>query len=251
MNRILVSILTVILYLFAQFAPTIANQLGLLPHHQNQLALMKQLIHIQLIIFIIVAIIILIMQWRVKNPLQLELGHKEPKRYIVPWVIAGLVIVLILQIIVNVISVFVLNSNPSSENTLKLMKIAKEMPIFILLIAIIGPLLEEFVFRKVIFGELYQFIKGTNTIRFIIASIISSSIFAIAHMDFSHFLAYFVMGIVFSAFYFYTKRLSIAIGIHMAQNALVALVQFTIPEKVMEESLKQTQFIHTLFALLF
>lgn len=244
MNRILVSVLTIVLYLLAQFAPAILNQLSLISHHQNQLELMKQLIHIQLIGFIIAAILILIMQIRVKNPLQFELPPKEPKRYIVPWILAGLAIVLIAQIIVNVISVFLLGSNPASENTMRLMKIAKQMPIFILLIAIIGPLLEEFVFRKVLFGELYQLLKGSKSLRFIIASIISSAIFAIAHMDFSHFLAYFIMGIIFSSFYFYTKRLSISIGIHMAQNGLVALVQFMIPEKVVEESLKNAQLIH-------
>lgn len=53
MNRILVSVLTIVLYLLAQFAPAILNQLGLISHHQNQLELMKQLIHIQLIGFII------------------------------------------------------------------------------------------------------------------------------------------------------------------------------------------------------
>lgn len=62
-------------------------------------------------------------------------------------------------------------------------------------------------------------------------------------MDFSHFLAYFVMGIIFSAFYIYTKRLSVSIGIHMAQNGLVALIQLMMPEKMIEEAVKQTQFI--------
>ncbi|UXU57999.1 CPBP family intramembrane metalloprotease [Staphylococcus agnetis] len=250
MNRILVSILTVVFYVIAQFAPAILNKLHLLPSTSHQLDQMKQLIHIQLIGFIIVAIVIIVMHWYVKNPLQLELGKREPKRYIIPWIIAGLGIVFITQIIVNVITVFVLGHQQASENTLRLMKIARQMPVFFLLITIIGPLLEEFVFRRVLFGELYQLLKGSKAIRFIIASVISSAIFAVAHMDFSHFLPYFVMGIIFSGFYCYTKRLSVAIGIHMAQNGIVALIQFSLPEKLVEESLKQTQFIHHMISLL-
>lgn len=250
MNRILVSVLTVALYLIAQFAPAILNKLNLLPSTTHQLDEMKQLIHIQLIGFVIVAILIIVMQVFVRNPLQLESGKKEPKRYIIPWILAGLGIVFIAQIIVNVISVFLLGNNHASENTLRLIKIARQMPIFFLLITFIGPLLEEFVFRKVLFGELFQIIKGSRAFRFIIASVISSTIFAVAHMDFSHFLPYFVMGIIFSGFYCYTKRLSVAIGIHMAQNGIVALIQFSLPEKLVEQSLKQTQFIYHLITLL-
>ncbi|PWZ86863.1 CPBP family intramembrane metalloprotease, partial [Staphylococcus pseudintermedius] len=38
-------------------------------------------------------------------------------------------------------------------------------------------------------------------------------------------------------------RLSVSIGIHMAQNGLVALIQLMMPEKMIEDAVKQTQFI--------
>ncbi|MBR7508527.1 CPBP family intramembrane metalloprotease, partial [Mycobacterium tuberculosis] len=81
-------------------------------------------------------------------------------------------------------------------------------PIFIVLISIVGPILEEYVFRKVIFGELYNFIKGSRVVSFIIASIVSSLIFALAHNDFKFIPVYFGMGVIFSLAYVYTKRIA-------------------------------------------
>ena len=52
--------------------------------------------------------------------------------------------------------------------------VAKQLPIFIILISVVGPILEEYVFRKVFFGELYDRIKGNRIIAFLIASIVSS-----------------------------------------------------------------------------
>lgn len=245
MKRFWVSLLTVVLYILAQISPYIARAVGWI-QTDNQAELLRQSITVQFTAFIIVAILIILLQFFVKNKLNFERGPKEKKRYVLPYILVGLVIVFIAQMIVNLISVQLFGANPASENTLRIMKIARQMPIFIVLIAIVGPLLEEFVFRKVLFGELYHAIKASRWVKFTIAATISSTVFAVVHMDFSHFLAYFVMGIIFSAFYIYTKRLSVSIGIHMAQNGLVALIQLMIPEKMIEEAVKQTQFIHLL-----
>ncbi|MGV3244398.1 intramembrane glutamic endopeptidase MroQ [Staphylococcus sp. 11261D007BR] len=242
MNRIVVSILTIVIYLLAQFLPSIALSTGLLSS-DNAVQLAKMSINIQVISFIVAAILIIILQYTIKNPMAFELQPKEEKRYIPIWIIAGLGVVFIAQIVINLLTTLVFGIDPASENTLELMKVARQMPVFIILIAIVGPILEEFVFRKVIFGEIYNAIKSSPAIKFLVASIVSSVIFSLAHMDFTHFLTYFVMGMVFAAFYIYTKRLSVAIGIHMAQNALVTVMQLLIPEKVFEEMLKETSFI--------
>ena len=77
------------------------------------------------------------------------------------------------------------------------MAIAKQLPVFILLISIVGPILEEYIFRKVIFGEIYNKIKGNRIVAFLIASIVSSILFAIAHNDIKFFFIYFGMGMLF------------------------------------------------------
>ena len=101
----------------------------------------------QVSIFIIAALLIIFMQATIKNPTQLEQGHKEPKRYIFAWVLLDF-IVMIYQIIISII-LFAINGSPQrSPNTERLMAIAKQMPIFIVLISIVGPILEEYVFVK-------------------------------------------------------------------------------------------------------
>ena len=88
-----------------------------------------------------------------------------------------------------------INGSPQkSPNTERLMVIAKQMPVFIILISIVGPILEEFVFRKVFFGEIYNAIKGPRVVSFLIASIVSSLIFALAHNDFKFIPMYFWYG---------------------------------------------------------
>ena len=47
-----------------------------------------------------------------------------------------------------------------SPNTERLMVIAKQMPVFIILISIVGPILEEFVFRKVFSEKYIMLLKG-------------------------------------------------------------------------------------------
>ncbi|AVQ33457.1 CPBP family intramembrane metalloprotease [Staphylococcus muscae] len=242
MNRIIVSILTVVIYITAQLSPRVALMAGWIDK-QSATEQLQQVTYIQVIVFIVAALLILFMQPFIKNPFAFELQRKEEKRYIVVWILVGLVIVFIAQIITNLISAQLLGVNPASENTMRIMRIARQMPILIILIAIVGPLLEEFVFRKVIFGEIYNAIKASPVVKFTIATTVSSTIFAVAHADLTHFAVYFVMGVIFSGFYIYTKRLSVAIGIHMAQNALVALIQFSIPEEVMQKAIEQAQFI--------
>ena len=71
-------------------------------------------------------------------------------------------------------------STTTKSNTQRIMAVAKQLPIFIILISVVGPILEEYVFRKVFFGELYDRIKGNRIIAFLIASIVSSFTFCIS-----------------------------------------------------------------------
>ncbi len=62
-------------------------------------------------------------------------------------------------------------------------------------------------------------------VSFIIASVVSSLIFALAHNDFKFIPVYFGMGVIFSLAYVYTKRIAVPIGIHMLMNGSVVLTQ--------------------------
>lgn len=136
----------------------------------------------------------------------------------VTWSILGVFMAYCAQIIAAMIEVNVLGIDPGSENTEMLMDVAKATPVFIIVISIIGPILEEIVFRKVIFGALY------TRFNFWIAGIASSVVFAAIHFDFSHILVYMAMGLTFAFLYVKTKRLIVPIIAHMTMNTIVVLI---------------------------
>jgi uncharacterized protein len=125
---------------------------------------------------------------------------------------------------------------PGSENTAFLSEIAKVAPIIIICIVIFAPLLEEIVFRRVIFGGLYQ---KTN---FIIAALISGLIFAAVHGELQHLLIYLAPGLVFSFVYYKTKRLITPMISHLLMNGLVVTIQLNY------EKLEQLQNMHQSFS---
>lgn len=224
MKRFWVAILTVLVYALAQFLPGILLRSGLFGE-KSGLELARFSIYLQVILFIVAAIIIILMHQWIKNPTKLELGHKEPKRYIIGWALLGFFIVMVYQVIVSLIYTAIFGGQQVSPNTERLMEVARQLPVFIILISIVGPILEEYVFRKVLFGELYNAFKGNRVVSFIIATVISSLIFALAHNDFKFIPIYFGMGVIFSLAYVITKRIAVPIIIHMVQNGLVVLFQ--------------------------
>jgi uncharacterized protein len=127
-----------------------------------------------------------------------------------------------------------------SENTQHILKIIDTFPIAILVSSIIGPILEEIVFRKIIFGALYK------RFNFFISAVISSVIFAVAHMELQHVLLYSAMGFTFAFLYIKTKHILVPIFAHVAMNTLVVLIQSTYSdkiEKLIQEAEKIQNFI--------
>ena len=189
MARIWVAILTLFIYALAQFLPLVLAQTPIF-NRLSGMALARAGVYTQVILFILAAILIIFLHFKIKNPTNLEQEHKESKRYIIPWAVLGFFIVMLYQVIVGVINIWIFGQPQQSPNTQRIMAVAKQLPIFIILISVVGPILEEYVFRKVFFGELYDRIKGNRIIAFLIASIVSSLLFALAHNDIKFILIY-------------------------------------------------------------
>lgn len=156
---------------------------------------------------------------------------------IVLWTILGFFLVLIAQVASTVIERFVFGAPVGSENTMQLMQVARQAPIFIILISILGPILEELVFRKAIFGSLYK------KMNFFFAGIISGVLFAVLHNDFSHLLTYIAVAFVLAFIYVETKRILVPILAHMAMNTFAVIGQLSLDPEEMEQMLEQVQFI--------
>ena len=157
---------------------------------------------------------------------------------LIVWSIVGLAMAFISQWVAVFLEFTLFDVKPGSENTFEIMGIARMSPLFIIVPALVGPILEEIIFRKIIFGSLY---KKTN---FFIAALISSLIFGIIHQEPEHILIYAAMGFVFAFVYVMTKRIMVPIIVHMSMNTIAVISQLSLsPEDIekMQEQLDQLQ----------
>lgn len=88
---------------------------------------------------------------------------------------------------------------------------------------------EELVYRRILFGYLYDLHSGSNKyIRIITSVIVSSIIFGSIHDGVFHLamIQYIIYGISFSVIYLYTKRISSAITVHILVNIFIIIMRF-------------------------
>ncbi|MFC4401782.1 CPBP family intramembrane glutamic endopeptidase [Gracilibacillus xinjiangensis] len=156
---------------------------------------------------------------------------------IIFWSVVGFILVIIAQNVAGLIERYVFGITTSSENTQILLEVARRAPIFIIIISILGPILEELVFRKAIFGTLNQ------RMNFFIAAVISGFLFAILHMDFDHLLTYILAGMVFAFVYVETNRIIVPIIVHMSMNTMAVILQFSIDPEELQRRLEELQLI--------
>lgn len=166
----------------------------------------------------IALIISLIIISRDSNFWKVYQGSKASIPVSIIWGIIGFFMVFIGQSIGAMIE-STLGIKQGSENTANLVTIADVAPIAIIAIAFIGPILEEFVFRRVIFGSLVQ------TTNFFVAALVSSIVFAFIHLDLPHIIIYAISGFIFAFLYHKTKRIMTSIIAHMMLNGFVTIVQ--------------------------
>ncbi len=153
------------------------------------------------------------------------------------WVISGVFLTFGGQMVANVIEIELLGIKPGSENTHLIVELTKMNPIFLLLPAIIGPIVEELVFRKVLFGGLRR------KMNIHVAAVISSLIFAVFHAELEHLLVYFVIGLIFVFLYVKTNRIIVPMLVHMSMNTITVLVQRSIDPEELERMLDELSFI--------
>lgn len=157
----------------------------------------------------------------------------------VAWAIAGIFLALISQSIAASIENMI-GIEMGSENTEQIIGIIETIPIVMIVSSIIGPILEEIVFRKIIFGSLYK------KFNFFLSALISSIIFALAHFEPEHILLYSAMGFTFAFLYVKTKHILVPIFAHVSMNTLVVLIQSVYKEdieRLIQDSEKIQNFI--------
>jgi hypothetical protein len=162
---------------------------------------------------------LLITLYYLKDEITLRNRNFRSIPLVLGWSVYGVLLALIAQRIAIMIETL-LGVDVGSENTENILDLINVAPIMMFVPSIIGPILEEIIFRKIIFGFLY---KKTN---FFLAALISSIIFSAAHMEFEHLLLYSAIGFTFSYLYVKTDRIIIPILAHILMNTYVVMSQF-------------------------
>lgn len=166
-----------------------------------------------------------------------EIRNVAPIPNSIYWAIFGIFLALFAQTVAANIEL-ALGIETGSENTEQIINLIETFPIVILISSVIGPILEEIVFRKIIFGSLHK------RLGFFLSALISSVIFALAHFEPEHVILYSAMGFTFAFLYVKTKRILVPIFAHVAMNTLVVLVQSVFREDL-ERMIKEAEQIQS------
>ncbi|MGO3727848.1 CPBP family intramembrane glutamic endopeptidase [Enterococcus viikkiensis] len=135
--------------------------------------------------------------------------------------VIGIPVSLLLQMLILQIEQRFLGQSATSQNTQNIVDLIMNNMVFIFATTIAGPIMEEFVFRRGIFGALEK------RFGFLIPALLSSLLFAFAHND-GHYLLYAGLGFLFCGMYRYTGRIWTSMITHVGMNLLVILTQLAI-----------------------
>lgn len=187
----------------------------------------SMVVYVNVIVFLLAVVGSLLI---LKKDLQEEkLSHPLPLGKIIGWTALGIVLAWGAQLIAILIETNLLGINEGSENTESIIDITRMNPLFFIIPVFTAPILEELIFRKIIFGTLYK------RMNFFLAVLISSFLFGILHLELQHILIYFAMGVALAYVYVKTKRIIVPILVHMGMNALVVISQLAIPAEELEK----------------
>lgn len=186
--------------------------------------------------FTLTLMIVLLILWK-ESKLQADLRGAATPASSAAWAVAGVFLALMAQSFAGSIE-NMLGIEMGSENTQEIIKLIENFPIVILVSSIIGPILEEIVFRKIIFGSLHK------KMNFFFAALISSVIFALAHFEPEHVILYSAMGFTFAFLYVKTKRIIVPIIAHVTMNTMVVLLQSVFREDI-ERMIKEAEKIQS------
>ncbi|CAD2073735.1 CPBP family intramembrane glutamic endopeptidase [Phocicoccus pinnipedialis] len=225
--------------------------LGFIYQDLTQAELIEKIMPYQFGAFVFGAIAVIILGNTHKDKNIFERSENKSPLYVtVLWIIGGTFLAYTSQIVAGLINVYLLGNPIESENTESIIDMVLGAPYMVILVVVLGPIIEEYVFRRAIFAELYEVLARINKgVAFLLAGLISGIIFALAHWDFTHILIYLAMSYTFSFVYLMTKRLIVPIMVHMIMNGIVVLLQVALKDQIdaLEKLQSATQFIIQLF----
>lgn len=177
--------------------------------------------NVQIIDYILGAIILSFLAFH-NMPHNLPEQHQRSVWQTILWGLLGFIVVIFLQsVILRLIAQ--MGGQTASQNTSSLLAIIKRYPLYTLAIVVGAPVMEEIVFRKVLFGNLATALHFMNPkVSQVVTALIASGLFAFAHAD-GHLILYGAIGLWFCWLYQHTGRIQTSMIAHILMNTLVVL----------------------------
>ena len=135
------------------------------------------------------------------------------------WIGIGIVLLYALLIGVNLIDAWMaggIENVAKSQNTDQIIQAIQVIPLLQVMVVLLGPIMEEFLFRHILFGNL------SSKLGFFFSFILTGALFGLIHQD-NKFLIYVAMSFVFSLVFVKTRRIIAPIAIHVFNNGIVVL----------------------------
>lgn len=211
MNAKKYSFITIFTYGLVLFSPVIFLQV----FHANP----SQIIQLTTLTYFLGAALMIF--YRYKSQL---FNIESPQKKVMIAILIGVIGIpasLLLQMLILQIEQRFLGQSATSQNTQNIVDLIMNNMVFIFATTIAGPIMEEFVFRRAIFGAL------ENKFGFLVPALVSSLLFAFAHND-GHYLLYAGLGFLFCWMYRYSGRIWTSMITHVGMNLLVILTQLAI-----------------------
>lgn len=177
---------------------------------------MQQIIQISTFSYVAGALLLLF-YWKKSQPLAIEKNGRSGISSTLLG-LASILLSLLLQMVLLQVETRLTNQSVTSQNTQNIVQLIQENSVFIIATTVAGPIMEELVFRRAIFGSLNQ------RFGFLLPAIISSLLFALAHQD-GHYLLYGGLGCFFCWLYQYTGKIWTSMITHVGMNLIVIIAQ--------------------------
>ena len=179
--------------------------------------------------FAIAVIILLISKFIFKEKLtSIDSSDKMSLRKSAIIVFSAVVVTIIVFYLLTYIIYDILGSSVNSAAAMYIREISMRNKYIYVIFTFFTVTFEEVVYRKLLFGYLYDLHSGCNRFVRLITSLLGSVIIFGAIHDgvlSSGMIYYVIAGISFTIVYFYTKRISAAIAIHFLYNICVRLIR--------------------------
>lgn len=171
-------------------------------------------------VFFVTLAVVLLLLWPDRQIQMLRDERRASLPVSVLWAVGGVFALFALQMLATLINFSIFGQVSGSEHTRQVETLTRYSPVFLLTVSIIGPILEEIVFRKILFGSMRR------KLGFWFAALISSLIFAVMHQDLRNLLVYVLIGVFLCFTYQMTRRIAVNMFMHATMNAVVVLVSY-------------------------